>query len=103
LTDKTNSVSLVVTKSVNTTQVVTRFRSDCLNAERRSNIALSDSVQNERLPCIYQGLNDFGCLNEGKPGRFGRALNGRTTEGTLGRCSSTVANYARRSDGGGVL
>ena len=27
---------------------------------------------------------------------------GRTTEGTLGRCSSTVANRARCSDGGGV-
>src|ERR1043166_903533 len=30
-------------------------------------------------------------------------LIGRTTEGTLGRCSSTVANRARSSDGGGVL
>ena len=28
---------------------------------------------------------------------------GRTTEGTLGRFSSTVANRARCSDGGGVL
>lgn len=27
----------------------------------------------------------------------------RTTEGTLGRLKSTVANYTFRSDGGGVL
>ena len=27
----------------------------------------------------------------------------RTTEGTLGRLKSTVANYTLRSDGGGVL
>ena len=30
-------------------------------------------------------------------------LKGRTTEGTLGRCKSTVANRARSRVGGGVL
>ncbi|HXF43738.1 MAG TPA: hypothetical protein VNK26_08360, partial [Pyrinomonadaceae bacterium] len=40
----------------------------------------------------------------GEPGLvFGRARKGRTTEGTLGRIPSTVANRARRSVGGGVL
>lgn len=42
-------------------------------------------------------------LNEVSPAVFGRAHIGRTTEGTLGRVSSTVANRARRSVGGGVL
>ena len=34
---------------------------------------------------------------------FWPGSNGWTTEGTLGRCKSTVANRARSSDGGGVL
>lgn len=34
---------------------------------------------------------------------FDQANIGRTTEGTLGRRTSTVANRARRSVGGGVL
>src|SRR5512139_3705519 len=42
-------------------------------------------------------------LKEVSPAVFGRAHIGRTTEGTLGRVSSTVANRARRSVGGGVL
>jgi hypothetical protein len=43
-------------------------------------------------------------LNAGEPSflRLGSYI-GKITEGTLGRMSSTVANYALRSDGGGVL
>jgi len=49
----------------------------------------------------YDYLKNYfnaGGLNVGKPGLFDRALYGRTTEGTLGRFSSTVANRARRRD-----
>jgi hypothetical protein len=42
-------------------------------------------------------------LNEESPAFSAGLFIGRTTEGTLGRCSSTVANRARGSDGGGVL
>ena len=44
----------------------------------------------------------YEALKEDKPG-FWPGLEGRTTVGTLGRCTSTVANRARSSDGGGVL
>ena len=50
--------------------------------------------------CLLESLYNRG-LKEESPTRVSRALKGRTTVGTLGRCKSTVANRARCSDGGG--
>lgn len=71
-------------------------------------------VQSDLRTRLYDAkpstLNDFGdkhskpnilWFKEGKPDHVA-GLEGGTTEGTLGRCSSTVANRARCSDGGGV-
>jgi len=42
-------------------------------------------------------------LKAGEPGILTRLTNGRTTEGTLGRWSSTIANCTWKRVGGGVL
>jgi len=56
---------------------------------------------NETLDFIIMRKNID--LKVGEPNRSVRLTFGRTTEGTLGRWSSTMANCARRSVGGGVL
>ena len=99
----TNSVkrTIIVILRVTNSVIMRSFRSWPCHIALRHAPVCPKILQNERIWFFLNKYRKYRRKMKESPA-FSAGLKGRTTEGTLGRCSSTVANRARSSDGGGV-